>query len=90
MKNYSIDFIKEKAKANYELIKLFSVLFITIAVGTVSELKAIALEQEISDIATARNLIVIGGLLSLAFILGFIVYYIIVTNRLLSKLNDTS
>ena len=89
MKDYHIDYIKEKAKANYELIKVFSLLFVTIAVGTVSELKTIALQLNTNDISAVRAVLVTSGFISLFVILSLIVYYVVNTNRLLSKINDS-
>ena len=64
MDNYRIDYIKEKAKANYELIKIFSLLFIAIAVGTISELKTVVLSQEIDHISVVKAVLITGGFVS--------------------------
>lgn len=88
MPNYHPDYVKEKAKFNYELIKIFSVLFITVAVGTFSELKAIDFDQGIKEITQTKVILISGGTLFLAGILGFILYYVVTTNNLLKMLNE--
>ncbi len=87
MKDYSNDYIKEKAKANYELIKVLTVIFVAIGAGTVGTIANVNYISGIPDITIPRFVLMVIGMLFTA-ILWIIIFQIFEdTDTLLKFLN---
>ena len=87
MAEYSVDYIKEKAKANYELIKILSLLSVTVGAATISLLRDTDFSQGVNSIEVELRIWITSGIITVAGLVVVILYYIVSTNSLLRKLN---
>ena len=89
MAEYSVDYIKEKAKANYELIKILSLLSVSVGVGTISLFREADFSQGIGNVPFTLRLWIAVGVVGTTLFVVVAFYYVVSTNALLNKLNDT-
>ena len=88
MAEYSVDYIKEKAKANYELIKILSLLTVTIGAATITLLRGTDFTDGFLDVDPSIMIWVVSGVATIISLVGVILFYIVDTNALLRKLNE--
>ncbi len=88
MAEYSVDYIKEKAKANYELIKILSLLTVTIGAATITLLRGADFSDGFLDVDPSIMIWVVSGVATVISLVGVILFYIVDTNALLRKLNE--
>ena len=88
MAEYSVDYIKEKAKVNYELIKILSLLSVTVGVATISLLQDADFSQGFEEVDVEFRIWIVSGIITVTGLVIVILNYIIGTNILLRKLND--
>ena len=87
MEDYTDDYIKEKAKINYELIKVLTVLFIAISAGTIGILIDVDFKDGVPNISLIKFMLMSVGAVLIA-ILGLAISELFVdTNALLRILN---
>ena len=87
MAEYTVDYIKEKAKANYELIKILSLLSVTIGVATISLLREVDFSKGVDSAPLDVRFWIVSGIIVVTGLIVIVAFLVVDTNALLRKLN---